>query len=79
MSAMDNWTTDQWVMYNHWLRYGFEGLPVRKVKGGWIIDAQGCWAPLGNVPKVFKLKREALEFCDNLASIRVKQWRGLEV
>ena len=74
---MADYTHDQHVFMSHWYHYGALGF-VRKVKGGWIISNDGILAPLGNVPVVFKTKRAAMEYTDNLVSIRAKQWRGIE-
>ena len=71
-------TQDQIIMRAHWHLWGWDGLPVSKVKGGWIIVSDGVWAPLGHVPKVFKTKREACAYADNLAFIRVKEWTAAD-
>ena len=74
--ALD-YTHDQQVMLSHWWRYGSASL-VLKVKRGWIISNEGILAPLGNVPVVFKTKRAAMDYADNLVSIRAKEWRGID-
>jgi hypothetical protein len=65
-------------MVSHYHRWGSDGLPVRKVTHGWIIDSCGVWAPLGPVPKVFRTKREAMAYCDALAFKRAQEFRAEE-
>lgn len=69
-----NWTQEQIVMSNVWAR-GSMWFPIRKVGNSkWIITNDGIWSLLGNVPTVFKTKRAAIEFCNNLCMIRFEQW-----
>jgi hypothetical protein len=58
--------------------FGSEGFPIVKVSKGWIIsiDATSLWAVLGTYqPNVFKTKKEAVEFFDNLCLLKFKEWR----
>ncbi len=70
-------THDQKVCLAHWSRFGGASFVV-KVRSGWIITNEGLAAPIGDVPTVFKTKREAVAFVDNLLLIRSKEWRGLD-
>lgn len=77
-------THDQQVCLSHWHRFGGAGFvrkvgpPRRSWTRGWIITDEGICAPIGDVPTVFKTKKEAVAFADNLMLIRSKQWRGLD-
>jgi hypothetical protein len=65
-------------MSNAWAR-GADWWPIRKLRTGkWIIESTGCYELLGRIPVLFKTRREAREFFNNLCLIRFRQWRGLD-
>jgi len=70
-------THEQHIMSNTWAR-GSDWWPIRKVRAGkWLIDTSGIFAPLGQIPIVFKTKRAAQDFFNNLCLIRFREWRGV--
>ncbi len=66
-------TGEQHQVLNTWAQYGPRHW-LRKVKGGWITELP---ASVGNVPVVFKTKREAMQRVDGLILLRSHEWRGV--
>jgi hypothetical protein len=71
-------TSEQHRFSNVWAR-GSDWWPIRKVGSSkWVITTEGVWALLGTVPVIFKTKRAATAFFNNLAMIRMHEIRAAE-
>ncbi len=66
-------TTEQHAMLNAWAQHGAAHF-LTKCKAGWYTHGEGYCAPI-KCPKIFKTKREAMAWVDNLVCIRAKEWR----
>lgn len=63
---MDSRTEAEKAFHQHMNRWGSDGYPIQKVRGGWIwADAHG----VSGAPTVYKTRREA----------RAAIWRYLEI